>query len=281
MLNVSHEVMQDIQPGETLRVNHEHCPAGEDTRRRLYLTRPLADPAKIAWYCHNCSEGGYKHTVRYETYRNQRHEATNSIVLDNTDELTEPPGLIEKLFDWPEEAITWAGENTLSNAVLNKYGIKYDPSTNRVYLPRYNTSGDLDGYQLRRLFGRGPKYITVSKQDSKGWSMFPTGNFRDTVVIVEDLVSAIKVREACAPIAVVVMHGIQTNLDALHSASFYANGVVWLDNDSFWVKKQANVMKRTLELIANKPAYIVRKKTDPKHYSYAVIEQTIREAING
>ena len=37
--------------GETVRINHADCEAGEDTRRRLYITMK---PDILLGYCHNC-----------------------------------------------------------------------------------------------------------------------------------------------------------------------------------------------------------------------------------
>ena len=80
MLDLQHyqQMIDDLEPGETVRYNHTDCPAGEDTRRRLYLTRPHADPTWVLGYCHNCQDSARSGGKKYEQYRNKRHTPNRS-----------------------------------------------------------------------------------------------------------------------------------------------------------------------------------------------------------
>ena len=82
--------------------------------------------------------------------------------------------------EWPTHATGWAFKNNLSAALIEKYGIAYDPTSNRVYLPRWkHTSAaspsvhDLMGYQLRNTDPAldVPKYLTVVSDEDRGYTM--------------------------------------------------------------------------------------------------------------
>ena len=71
-------VISTIERGETVRINHDPCPSGVDTKRRLYITRVQADPRKVIAYCHNCQDDGGLLTKEYERFRNRHAYKTSS-----------------------------------------------------------------------------------------------------------------------------------------------------------------------------------------------------------
>jgi hypothetical protein len=290
----------ELEVGQTTRVNHEDCSAGEDTRRRLYLTRPHSDPTKVLCYCHNCGVGwatkGNKYT-KYRDERDKKHAAVSSTITVS-DDVHEPAGLITDYELWPTKAKGWAIKNKLTAGLIRTYGIAHDPSTNRVYLPRHrivrkNQSNGvihnlgLCGYQLRNVDGtRGPKYLTASHPiHDDGFTCLTNcaSDARAKVsVIVEDLVSGIHVFEALAQshpeflVRVLVNYGIKINLLGLDYIKNTIKCVVWLDNDSSYVKKQAEQMGRTMQMVINNGTVVtVLDKEDPKHFSWGVIKEEI------
>lgn len=54
---------EDLTSGEQIHVNHDKCPAGLDTKRRLYIKR-TEDDRYILAYCHNCSLSG-RYSIKY------------------------------------------------------------------------------------------------------------------------------------------------------------------------------------------------------------------------
>ena len=170
--------MDELAPGETMRVNHESCEAGEDTRQRLYLPRTQADESKVIGYCHNCQQGGAWSTTSYLAFRNDKHKgATHVNVL--SDECHPPVGRIPQVSAWPSAAQSWLYSNGLGQADVDTYGIAYDPTTDRVYLPRWDvvragstSDSTLAGYQLRALHGyHRPKYLTGQRKDAKNYTI--------------------------------------------------------------------------------------------------------------
>lgn len=272
LTNYKH-IIDDIEPGETVRINHTDCSAGEDTRRRLYLTRTMANPEVTVAYCHNCQEGSKTVDSGFTSYRSSRHGSLPSSAPTVVDQIVEPPGLVVDLSMWPIEARAWAIKNHLKNEDVQKYRIGHDPSTNRVYLPRYEkvtTNGvyDLIGYQLRKVDeSNGPKYLTVAKDGTPSFSVLHSrGVARNKCVIVEDLLSGIAVVNAHddQDMAAIVIYGTKIDLEAMHHASHYAHTLVWLDNDSTHVVDQARQMLKTIKLMGGTGGYRC-EGTDPKH----------------
>ena len=281
--------IESIQPGETIRVDHTECTAGEDTRRRLYLTRVLANPEVVVGYCHNCAEGG-KHTdSKYTQYRDERHKKVGGVRASTKVYHVAPPdSVIRTLSHWPVHAQAWAMKNKLTQVDLNTYSIGHDTASDRVYIPRYdrvlcnihNGGQALQGYQLRLTQGKGPKYTTVLTHDDKGYTVLVPyhGAPMETIVVVEDLVSGIHVinADSSATVSVLVNYGVKINPVAMPALTLYNKVVVWLDNDSAYVVEQGRKYARTVALYGT-DADVVYNMSDPKHFSAT----DIMDAING
>ncbi len=297
-LSACRTAAEDIDPGETLRVNHQGCEAGVDTRRRLYITRPMSDPTKLIGYCHNCQTGGVLRTGKHMNYRHTQHKTPMGPTILKMEDLAAPKHMIEDMMLWPTHAIAWALKGKLTPQLCRDYNILFDPSSNRVYLPRYKScaasaplGGELRGYQLRNTDPglNVPKYLTVVADDDRGYTIL-YGKVVSTVeatiiVLVEDLLSGISVVEAFErtqrTVHAIVNYGTKVNLEAVHHCSRYNNTVVWLDNDSDHVKTQARLMARTIQLL-HPAAQVVSelRETDPKHSDYITIRKIVLDATS-
>lgn len=288
-------ITDDIAPGDTVRANHRDCPAGEDTRRRLYLTRTRSDPDALVAYCHNCQDGGYlRGIIKFESYRKVKHMDGTAAKTVRMDELKEPVNLEPNFNLWPTHAIGWAFKNKLNSVLVHQYGLQYDASSERVYIPRYSRvakgveTPELTGYQLRNTDAHldVPKYLTVVGENDKGYTMMygsskaTSGSTMVFLVVVEDYVSGIAIIEAFKDdptlVHCIVNYGTKVNLEACHHAARYDSIVVWLDNDSSHVKNQAHVMARTIGLMnTNIDVAVESMYHDPKQYP----DDTIRSII--
>ena len=276
--------MEGISPGQTIRVNHDECEAGADSRQRLYLTRTHADEARVIAYCHNCQQGGYWLDDEFRPYRDGKHNLNTPVELTTTDTLEEPKGLIEHRNLWPTAAKAWAYSRKLHSDTLSWWGIKYDPSTDRIYIPRWDVldrkgtnQPTLIGYQLRKIHDyQQPKYITAQKQDAQGWTfVYPKQTSCDYVIIVEDLVSAAHIINATEQEGeganlpgVYINYGTKVDPVLMYKMAINSgNAVVWLDNDNAHVINQAKMMERTIKMYNDriKVGRVVRH-SDPKHY---------------
>ncbi len=107
----------------------------------------------------------------------------------------------------------------------SRYGMRYDPKTRRVCVPL------IGGFIARAVFsGDSPKYIRSGTMDQTvyqldGWY----GNRPDTVVVVEDILSAIKVsRSGFNALAIL---GTSVSEGAAMAMGEYNHVVVWTDGD--------------------------------------------------
>lgn len=264
--------LTNLDVGETVAWCHETCEAGQDTRFRMYFTRPTAEPNKVLWFCHNCQTGG-KLDID-EPYRVQEvgKQRIDSIVCNSKFE--RPSSLIE-IDHAPPAARAWVYKNFGTQNV--PHFVMYDPTTNRVYLPVYDFSGDMCAYQLRLVEGTGPKYITVKRDKDTELAMTfepehvrPKGN-----VIVEDLASAWALHMFTDNVNVLCNYGVQVKLEVLNELSRLPT-LIWLDNDNDTVREQARKMQRTLEILGfPKVRLATTENLDPKHATPEEIEEQL------
>lgn len=274
--------------GVTINYDHEECSAGRDTRKRLYLTGSTHTPGLILAYCHNCGCGG--------SYQNSTNSINNVRLMPfrttrPSEDAFEAPGFATVTEPIPvgSPASEYLVNYGLSREVIERYGFAWDVGTNRLYIPLWGDHSKLRAYQLRRLntLDYGPKYITVKDKNHERTAddglLYPsytsTNIPLDTVVICEDLVSALRVTQAGNYCAFALLSST-TNSDILFGlAKKFEKIIVWLDNDNGTVLKHAKDMFDFL-CILNVPSLgIVTNERDPKHFNDEFIRKTIQNAI--
>ena len=290
-LNEYEDLIDDLDRGETIRVDHAMCPAGTDAKKRLYITKPASSPNVILGYCHNCQNHGILKTDegRYRDFD------TDALAYNDltTEFAFEPPSqMAYDIDDWPMLAVKWRIQKGLSKNDCINYGLAYDPSSNRIYIPIYQTIErhtcklrNLIGYQLRDISNQQPKYITAMRSSADiPHTILATRNYIDmshlskVAVIVEDMASGIKVLEALynnnRQGVVLVNYGVAPKVEPLHHMiEVYdpAKIVVWLDNDSGHVINQAEQIgkvAKTLSTPFTKVDVFDKEEGDPKQYDW-------------
>jgi len=296
-------IINSLNRGSTRRVNHDDCPAGQDRKRRLYITRLAGSGDMVVGYCHNCSNKGvFKNDGTWVPYRDFGTSPTQ--VQPTGTAFSVPMGLEFDPNLWPTQAHTWRIAKGLDMAQCICVGIAYDPSTNRVYLPQWDyleecvvePNSVLTGYQLRCLDGHGPKYLTAQKDKTVTMSTLMLSKAQresDTMytvgVIVEDLASGIIVSRALErkqyPALVTVNYGTRVSPEVLYLNKTFDFGVVWLDNDGPQIVRQAEKIAKVWAMLSGKPIQIERVYKDPKSVAVSDIIMTIdhhhSEAIYG
>ena len=288
-----------LDRGQTVRVNHEDCPAGSDTRRRLYLTRPAGSPHIVVGYCHNCQDKGIYTGASAKDHYRQHSGELEDVVLPTGEKFLPPENLEFGSAMWPTDAIAWRIMTKLSPHALEEMGIGYDPSTHRIYLPTWDKvwsnavdgQANLIGYQLRRLTAKGPKYLTAVKDQSVPPStVFMASNRvnpdnNPVAVIVEDLLSGIHVARALEhtkyQAQVIVNYGTKVSPEVLHRVRYFQRGIVWLDNDSDHVSDQAHKIARVWSMLSGQAVVVEPSMDDPKKCSEETIVDIIDEHYNG
>jgi hypothetical protein len=216
-----------VERGQTIRIDHSDCPAGEDTRRRLYLTRPAGSPNVVLAYCHNCQESGVQRG-EFDKYRDYVAPSTEMGVLHIP--FQEPSGLEWDPDNWPIAATSWRVLKGLGSNNVRQARIAYDPTTHRIYIPMYdyiNTDAEptkhstLIGYQLRHIEGVGPKYLTALKDSSTKPFTRIGPLISKYCVLVEDLASGLALAAVADDhnLSILVNYGVQIKPEALYSVN--------------------------------------------------------------
>lgn len=281
-----------IEPGTTARMNHDDCPAGADTRTRLYVTRKQADSGKLTdlAYCHNCGVGGAIVAGGPATIRTALRGVSTATAKAP---LKLPQGLVPVgTGDWPEAAKNFLREigTRMDHHTL---GTGFDRESCRLILPAYSTvlgtGGQvtevdaLIGWQARRLWGSGPKYLTV-EADGVGdagieMSFSLWDGLVDSVVLVEDWLSALHVATTCPGSFVVPMFRYKISaerLARLRRRHLNVPLIAWLDNDKTEVIAEAAHIRRLWGSLGGATSMHILN-TDPKRYADV---ELIREYSN-
>lgn len=291
-------------PEEQVRVNHEGCTAGEDNRERLYIKR-TEDGITILAYCHNCGLSGFyiEGFTNVTTLRKSGSSfgarSLGGMGLSNDTSFKEtlklPDGLLTSTSHWPDTACKiFRNMGGISSSVLRDYTISYDPRLRRLVYPLWTSAG-LQGYQLRRVFDDDeyPKYLTerVSPWNKSGlinplgeqWGLMvnpesPTPrSSRKHLVVVEDVISGLKVIEANSLLQPMVLLGTYIPLFGnLMNQDLFKSVTIWLDNDSPEVIEKAKKLRDKMLLGGRQNVAVVESKRDPKWYSNSEITATVR-----
>lgn len=283
---------RSLQRGQTLRANHDGCAAGEDRKKRLYLTRPAGSPGIVLAYCHNCQEHGLERSG-VAAYRDYGIDPDNVRLSTEEIEFEEPVGLEFNPTRWPVEAQVWRIDKHLAKYECEKARIAYDANSHRIYLPQWDILplgevthiATLLGYQLRKLTGKGPKYLTAVANGciNVGTLISCVGKYPAIGYVVEDLASGLALlREAksCAlGIQVMVNYGTKVNPILLSRCKHIDIGVVWLDNDNDHVITQARQIARVWNMVTGKPTYIENVDKDPKNVGKLLMQEIQKEHI--
>lgn len=260
-----HPEIERLGDGEQININHPNCPAGRDTKKRLYVKNK--DGTLLGW-CHHCRSGGGKGGG------NRRHIRDRQSVVQTWD--------IKLPYD-----MTWE-QNVGGLAWLNKYGITpverkiynigWSDSLSRVILPVYDGESELVAWQQRRIMNHDtmPKYLTDKRKDVK-FPMFLGTKLRDgdTVVLTEDILSAIVIGRQCAAISLLGTNLTERNRDRL-LARAYSKVIVWLDDDNPDVKKAQRKIRRQLESFVDVEV-ITGHDVDPKEMT----DEQIKTILQG
>jgi len=248
----------------TRRFNHDDCPAGVDTKRRLYVTIPASNHGLVVSYCHNCME---TNSFPIEKTAGSWLSLSNKDTIQMSHSNFSVPKNLEKDYDeFHVLAKVWLNGVFVdkAKAICTKYGIGYDLDTGRVYLPLYDSEGELANFQLRALKGQQPKYLTAKHPEKEH---VPLNSVGDRLVIVEDLLSAITLAELgyCAyPLQ--SSHISTDKLYELIKTYQPVEIITWLDNDNDIVNKSADEIAAKAALFTKQTVRRIQDYSDPKHY---------------
>ncbi len=272
----------DVEPyipdgvGQQVHVNHTSCPAGTDTRRRLYIKR---EHDKVLAYCHNCnghyvrSERGVRSVALIERLLAKEVESPTAKEVQLPHDIDYNPAT------WPAAATAWLYGHRFDNRMIQDYSLGYSPSWGRVVLPVFE-SGKCIFWQGRRIEGDGPKYISVRSAKKPLFMAcdprIPVG----TAVVVEDMLSAIRVAESLPGRMGVALLGTHepSQLTELLNSYKAERVLVWLDDDEPG-RMKAGPLSDRLALCCKMGVHAVWEK-EPKRMSNYEIDGVILDVLS-
>ena len=260
-----------LEAGEQVNINHDCCPAGFDSKKRLYIKR-TDDGTRTIAYCHHCEQSGsYGSTV----YRTSKSKTTNSTarsgVCSTSNRLPSDYTGVEK--EWSSAGRSWVYKYGITAGEIREYSIGYSDYYQRMVLPIYR-DGKLNGYQLRKLETseardkRSEKYLTRAAVRPLFW-VSKDLTTTNTLVITEDILSGIK----CArfhPTVALLKASVSDGLIEWIAKQSFKKFIIFLDNDNRQVKQNQVILKNRLSLFGI--VEIIHMNKDPKECSNAELK---------
>jgi hypothetical protein len=218
----------DIEEGHSAKYNHSNCSMGADTRKRFGVKH--VDDAYL-WHCFNCGYSGY--------YRPRETVSRIKLMSGIVKTPTTTTEISHKYKHNSEKELRnfnilgqlWLGQYGFTSDMVMTYNIR--EIDDGILLPFGGFTEINRGYQLRR-YDKQPKYITA----------MPTGMVKshymnssdrvngDTLVVVEDLLSAYKLH--WAGYSALCLLGTKLDKSILPSilVDKHSRVVIWLDDDA-------------------------------------------------
>jgi len=169
---------------------------------------------------------------------------------------------LSNIKELPRKAMEWLLSYGISQEEIDKYGIEWNVKEEMLVLlqtARY--------WQARTFNSRRPKYMS---EGSKPLTIYGRG---DTIVIVEDIISAIKIARlhdeycACPVLGSSLSYDMENQI-----VGKYKKSAVWLDRDK---AKNALRISRKLKQRGLESRVVVTDE-DPKEYSKGEIRTWLR-----
>lgn len=253
--------------GEQVKVCHTTCPAGEDTRNRMYITNK---GGHYLWYCHNCGNGG--HWFPKETSSLIDTSSTEISIKKNRwtkleleDKWYEAEKDVE---NFSTEARLWLAQYDMLDAT-----IVYNPKENQLYLPLYSAFPDriyFFGIQARNFSADKPKYTTMAVYNDCGCLYQQHTKDNAPLVIVEDALSAMKIN-MCGGVGYALL-GTSMKEGLPRSITDGRKIILWLDKD---VAGSVAAAKLTTYLSPLYPSMITVFYDQPKEAPINVLKEFV------
>ncbi len=257
--------LKQLAEEEQENVNHPDCPAGHDSKRRLYVRKR---DGGLVGYCQHCRSTGGLGGKRNHIASRQRVQVQWNLKLP-----------ADFTLDMHVAGLAWLNKYGITREEQITYNIGWSERSGRVILPIY-IGGKLIAYQSRRMFDydKGPKYLT-DKQQGVRHPMFLGTKRGPAVVLTEDMLSAIVVSRQHPAAALLGVHLNDTNLYELLKLGF-KRFVVWLDDDGPAVRKaQRDIVKKLSNF--GDTCKITAIGHDPKEMSHDEINSILSRRANG
>lgn len=279
LLNTYLSSQQDT--GSTVR--YTKCPlCGKRVSRQGFVV--TRTPKGFLCWCHACHQSyrtGGKTPARKDCLRIANEQLSKKTwplrKHGNTQPIKDEAKAVVVLpFDVTNEIPTparlWLMKYHVTQQEIQKYGICWSPSFQRLILPVRDSCGKLLYWQ-GRYFGSDnnqPKYYNV--RTSRGNVWFDTGGDSNITVLTEDILSAIAVARASSYRAVALLGSYVSDNLIMKLLSEGKQVCVWLDLDK---RCQSAKFSKRLQVFGIEAKTVVTK-LDPKEYTPQEIDKEVR-----
>jgi hypothetical protein len=311
MFGIRKEILQAIDPsiklGDTFRLIHEQqvdgspCSLGKDAA--LAVTRQKDG---WAYYCHRCHEQGFitddkKSPIEVESMLDKLKKKPRA--FNKQAEVELPHDFIPLCKDYdasvcdyqsggpiPWAAYHWLWQYNIQEVEIDKFNVGWSEGYNRVIIPVYEYGG-YDGSMARKLIGwvgrevhcdskeerkakKIAKYLTRKKksQDRIYW-VAPPKKSRDHIVIVEDIVSAMKIHKSTDMMTLALLNTHVSN-DLMRKCQG-RKVHIWLDGNM--LAKSVGYMTRFRQFGIE--CTHIHTPKDPKEYNEAFIATQVKQEL--
>lgn len=257
-----------LKLGDSTYIPHEGC----TTSNKQWVYH-----SSNGWgsYCNKCGE---KH------FKGKGIRPIKELSLDHVDDKTEffeslslPEDTTYNIDSFPLEAKVWLYKSDIRDKMILDYGIGYSKDMHRVIIPVYDEYGSLLMWQGRGLLDTQTKYFNARGSGKSGY-FFKSWikhddvepHTMDSVVVVEDALSVIKVGKVAQAVA-----GLGTSLSQkqLTYLSNFDKVYLWYDDDKGGLNGSTKSL-RSLSLVTD--CTRIRTDRDPKSYSYYEIQGILK-----
>lgn len=254
-----------------VRINHssEDC-SGES--KSMIVERK--HDGSVFGYCHRCCKLG-TYNSPYRTSVGTLHGGKSTSRVHRRKHLPVAAGFeqihgcygrsVDKWDLWPEQPRRWLKGYSISDAESRRYSLTYGKDCNALFLPF------IGGWQARNFDEWKPKYYTFVEEGSLPlWDR--AGSIGPDIVIVEDIISAIKVSRIVPAVSVL---GVTPN-DAViaYLLKRYKHFTIFMDDDTQQVKKAQRALRNRLAQVGE-ARIITGVGRDPKECSMTELREIL------
>jgi len=310
MISLYHQLSESlgISPGTQGNFNHLGCPAGEDTKKRLY-GRITEDGTKLLAYCHHCGCKGVKAFSRL--YRPALSQSAIDLVYSGIGESTPLGDTSPDNKRWEFWSRVWERATPYTDKLpddflttfpgrffqdqkdftklefRNFYDMRlYSVGSEIVLIPRFGEQGllGIDSRQTSLSPDKDrPKWRRVLATTSDGKEIagkLVIYNYSGSKigVVVEDPISAMRV-DIAGYAGIALTCSVMSSEDAFKLSLLFDQIIIWLDNDSPAVIAHATASASKL-MMYGVEVNIVNGMDDPKRHTTEEIAQTVIHSLN-
>ena len=240
------------------------------------------EPRKYFFYCFSCGESEYHDKGQQSLAELKRIKELNDEALNQTREVSLPEDITYDPASFSPEGRMWLFKAGITPKLIRRYGVGFSAASQRVVLPVYgeqrasSTERPLLWLQARAVLrGQKPKYVQPS-MDRSTIIFNPTpGRITRLVIIVEDILSAIRVYEAVGHLGItaVSLLGTKITTGQVNVLSRADKCITWLDSDRAG-RQGATAISKALGLLCD--VGNIRTVEDPKCHSNKQILEIVK-----